>query len=367
MLPLLTSLGQHYSPFHNNEFRSYNDPGYDTNNTEADNTCLEPFNSVQDMNSNTEVDDRGIGHSNIPINNEDDHQYDIPINNKDNRPIPSIACSRRRSTVNPMVSLAPIFPSNLVALDLVRSCNSADIGVGKLLADKNELILELRKVALWKKFDFKIARSTTTGFEAHCSSESCNWRLRATRGSDEQNIPWAVRRVDNVHTCSNEILPSGLRQIRSRVVGHLIADKFIQEKRIYTPNDIRADMPQEYGVQLTYQQVYRAKEVGLEIVRENPAESYNLLLKYSHVLTKANEGTMTHLQQDGDDNFLYYFVAFGYSIKGFMQYIRSVFTVDGTHLKGLYRESMFVATCLDNNNQLYPLAIGVMDSENNNT
>ena len=48
-----------------------------------------------------------------------------------------------------------------------------------------------------------------------------------------------------------------------------------------------------------------------------------------------------------------------------MQYIRSVIAVDGTHLKGLYRGSMFVATCLDGNNQLYPLAIGIMDSENN--
>ncbi|KAH9694855.1 SWIM-type domain-containing protein [Citrus sinensis] len=290
VLPLGTSLGQHYSPFQNNEFRSYDDPGYNTNNTETDN--------VQGMNSNTEVDDRDT-----------------------------------------------VLPSNLVAPDLVRSCNSADIGVGKLFAEKNELILELRKVALREKFDFKIAWSTTTRFEAHCSSESCNWRLRATRGSDEHNVHWVVRRVDNAHTCSNEVLPSGLRQVRSRVVGHLIADKFIQDKRIYTPNDIRADMQQEYGVQLTYQQAYRAKEVGLEIVRGNPA--------------------VTHLQRDGDDNFLYYFVALGSSIKGFTQYIRPVIAVDGTHLKGLYRGSMFVATCLDGNNQLYLLSIGVMDSENN--
>ncbi|XP_052298607.1 uncharacterized protein LOC127902730 [Citrus sinensis] len=338
VLPLGTSLGQHYSPFQNNEFRSYDDPGYNTNNTEADN--------VQGMNSNTEVDDMDTGHSDIPINNEDEHQYDIPVNNRENRPIPPMARSRRRTTVDPLVSLAPVLPSNLVAPDLVRSCNSADIGVGKLFVEKNELILELRKVALREKFDFKIARSTTTRFEAHCSSESCNWRLRATRGSDEHNVPWVVRRVDNVHTCSNEVLPSGLRQVRSRVVGHLIADKFIQDKRIYTPNDIRTDMQQEYGVQLTYQQAYRAKEVGLEIVRGNPAESYNLLPKYSHVLTKANEGTVTHLQRDGDDNFLYYFVALGSSIKGFTQYIRPVIAVDGTHLKGLYRGSMFVATCL---------------------
>ena len=49
-----------------------------------------------------------------------------------------------------------------------------------------------------------------------------------------------------------------------------------------------------------------------------------------------------------------------------MQYIRPVSFADGTHLKGLYHGSMFVTTCLDGNNQLYALVIGVMNSENNN-
>ena len=365
VLPLGTSLRQHYSPFHSNDFHSYDDPANDTNNTETDNACLESFNSMKGMNSNTEVDDKCIGHFDIPINDEDGHQYDIPINNIDNRPVSSMARSRRKTTVNPQVSLALVLPSNLVAPNLVRSCNFAKTGVGKLFAEKNELILELHKVALREKFDFKIVQSTTTRFKAHCSSESYNWLLRTTRGLDEQNVPWVVRKVDNVYTCSNEVLPSGLRQVRSRVVGHLIADKFIQDKRIYTPNGIRADMQQEYSVKLTYKQAYGAKEVGLEIVRENRAESCNLLPKYSHLLTKANEGAVTHLERDGNNNFLYYFVVLGSSIKGFTQYIRLVIAIDDTHLKGLYHGSMFVATYLDGNNQLYLLAIEVMDSENN--
>ena len=163
-----------------------------------------------------------------------------------------------------------------------------------------------------------------------------------------------VRRIDNVHTCHNEVLVYGRHQVRSRVVGHIIADKYIQEKMIYIPNDIRVDILHEYGVQLTYQQAYRAREVGLEIVRGNPVESYNLLLKYYHVWTKANEDTVTHLKQDGNSYFLYYFVALDSFIKGFMQYIRPVIAMDGTHLKGLYRGSMFVAICLDSGLFDYP-------------
>ena len=50
-----------------------------------------------------------------------------------------------------------------------------------------------------------------------------------------------------------------------------------------------------------------------------------------------------------------------------MQYIRHVIAIDCTHLKGLYHGSIFMATCLDGNNRLHQLAIGVMDSENNDT
>ena len=84
-------------------------------------------------------------------------------------------------------------------------------------------------------------------------------------------------------------------------------------------------------------------------------------------MTKANEGTVTHLEQDGNDNFLYYFVALGSSIKDFRQYIRPMISIVDTHLKGLCHGSMFVATCLNGNNQLYLLAIRVMNSENNDT
>ena len=73
LLPLGTLFRQHYSPFHNNDFRGYDDLANDTNNTKADNAGLEPFNSMQGMNSNTKVDDKGIGHFDIPINDEDGH------------------------------------------------------------------------------------------------------------------------------------------------------------------------------------------------------------------------------------------------------------------------------------------------------
>ena len=125
---------------------------------------------------NNAGDDGEAGPSNIlSFQHEDECEDNIPVNNRDNRSIPPMIRSRRR--IDSLISLAPILPSNMVAPSFLSSYDSNDISVGKLFAEKNELILQLRKVAFRDKFDFKIARFTTTRFEAHCCSESCKWRI----------------------------------------------------------------------------------------------------------------------------------------------------------------------------------------------
>ncbi|KAK3204595.1 hypothetical protein Dsin_018641 [Dipteronia sinensis] len=53
------------------------------------------------------------------------------------------------------------------------------------------------------------------------------------------------------------------------------------------------------------------------------------------------------------------------SLRGFRRCISHVITVDGTHLKGRFGGTMFVATAQDGNEQVYPIGFGYGDSENN--
>ncbi|KAH9726740.1 SWIM-type domain-containing protein [Citrus sinensis] len=68
--------------------------------------------------------------------------------------------------------------------------------------------------------------------------------------------------------------------------------------------------------------------------------------------------------QDSANNFKYCFMAIGSSLRGFTSCIRPVIAVDGTFMRGKYKGTLFIATSLDGNNQLYPVAFGVGDSEN---
>ena len=44
--------------------------------------------------------------------------------------------------------------------------------------------------------------------------------------------------------------------------------------------------------------------------------------------------------------------------------LRPVVAMDGTHLKGKYKGTMFITLCFDGNQQIYPLAFGIADMEN---
>ena len=57
-------------------------------------------------------------------------------------------------------------------------------------------------------------------------------------------------------------------------------------------------------------------------------------------------------------------MSIGASLVGFHTSIRHVIAVDGTFLKAKYLWTLFIAACKDGNNQIYPLAFGIGDSEN---
>lgn len=93
-------------------------------------------------------------------------------------------------------------------------------------------------------------------------------------------------------------------------------------------------------------------------------DSYRALPAYCYVFEQKNPGSITHIVNDQGEQFKYFFMALGACVSGFRTSIRPVTTVDGTFLKAKYLGTLFVASCKDGNNQVYPLCFGIGDSEN---
>ncbi|KAA0056076.1 MuDRA-like transposase [Cucumis melo var. makuwa] len=203
--------------------------------------------------------------------------------------------------------------------------------------------------------------STKEVLFVRCIDNKCGWRLRAVRLKDS-NI-FKIKKYVKVHSCSLEFLNRDHRQAKSWVVGELIKSKFKGPGRIYKPRDIIEDMRQDYGINMSYEKAWRARENAYERVRGSPEESYNLLRRYGEALKFTNPGTIFHMELEDDRLFKYLFMAVGACVRGFLNCIRPVIVMDGTFLKNKYRGQLIVTVCLDGNNQIYPLAFGVVDGE----
>ena len=180
----------------------------------------------------------------------------------------------------------------------------------------------------------------------------------------DKSTCFQLRRIDEKHTCPRDQILPHHRQASARIMGKLLKKKFIAVDRIYRPKEIVVDVRDEYHIYISYTQAWRANNYALDELRGTPEESYALLPEFCHMLELKNLGIIIHIHTDGDNHFLYFFMAIGACLRGFQQCIRPVICVDGAFLKGKYLGTLFVAVCKDGNNQIYPLAFGVGDSEN---
>ncbi|KAL6350345.1 hypothetical protein AAG906_004295 [Vitis piasezkii] len=121
------------------------------------------------------------------------------------------------------------------------------------------------------------------------------------------------------------------RHASSWLIGESIRETYQGVGCEFRPKDIVADIRKQYGIQISYDKAWRAKELTLVL--------------------------------DCDNQFKYFFMSIGASLAGFHTSIRPVVAVDGTFLKAKYLGTLFIAACKDGNNRIYPLAFGIGDSK----
>ena len=228
------------------------------------------------------------------------------------------------------------------------SVSSSSLRAMQVFKDKRTLQDALAMDALLKGYQYFVWKSTKSRWEVRCINDSCKWRVRATKM--DKSTCFQLRRIDDKHTCPRDQILPHHRQASARILGKLLKKKFVAVDRIYRPKEIVVDVRDEYQICISYSQAWRTKNFALDELRGTPEESFALLPEFYHMLQLKNPGTITHIHTDGDNRFLYFFMAIGACLRGFQQCIRPVICVDGAFLKGKYLGTLFVAVCKDGNN-----------------
>ncbi|XP_038902336.1 uncharacterized protein LOC120088970 [Benincasa hispida] len=268
---------------------------------------------------------------------------------------PAVAVIKRSTELNSMSSCHRgklIMPGT--------SSSETDVEVDQIFLSKSDLKMRLSILCINNNFEYKVRKSTKSLFTVKCIEDNCKWSLRAVKisGCDIFKIMKYMRS----HTCFIGILNHDHRQATIVVVGELIKDKFTGIGRVYKPRHIVEDMKKEYGINISYDKVWRARETTYALARGTPEESYAVLHAYGQTLKMENPGTRFEIELENDVHFKYMFIELEPCIKGFSS-CRPMIIVDGSHLKEKYKGTMLVGVSMDNNNQVYPLAYAIVDNE----
>ncbi|KAL6323592.1 hypothetical protein AAG906_039183 [Vitis piasezkii] len=194
-----------------------------------------------------------------------------------------------------------------------------------------------------------------------CTIEDCPWKI-TTRSIGDSNIV-QVHTFRNVHNHCLEDVVLSQPLVRSTRAS-LVIDDVIRSTPEYQPRQICKDFVRQHGIQLTYLQAWQMKEKAKERIYGQPKNYYKLLPWMCERMLATNPGSSVELSYSNDDHFEKLFVAHSISIEGFVRGCRPIIAIDSAHMSGPYGGALFSATSYDANDSMFPLAFGVMSSEN---
>ncbi|KAL5538211.1 hypothetical protein UlMin_045403 [Ulmus minor] len=195
--------------------------------------------------------------------------------------------------------------------------DGSDLHEGKYFNTKNDLKRKLSDIAMKGNFEFRTRKSNRSLWVIECIDPNCSWRLRALKIVPE-STKFVIRKYVGVHSCSLLNKNANHHQATYVVIGEQVAPQYVGVEKGPSPKGVQNFARTELGTQISYYKAWRGR-------------------KHAHTLIRA--------------------------IRGF-RYMRKVVGIDGTFLKGQYRGVLLVATAQDGNGQCYPLAWGIVDSEN---
>ncbi|KAJ7968367.1 Protein FAR1-RELATED SEQUENCE like [Quillaja saponaria] len=233
--------------------------------------------------------------------------------------------------------------------------------VGQVFPDVKAFRNAIKEAAIAQHFELRIIKSDLIRYFAKCATEGCPWRIRAVR---LPNAPtFTIRSLEGTHTCGRNA-HNGHHQASVDWIVSFIEER-LRDNINYKPKDILHDIYKQYGITIPYKQAWRAKERGLAAIYGSSEEGYCQLPSYCEQIKRSNPGSVAELFTTGADNrFQRLFVSFYASIHGFLNGCLPIIGLGGIQLKSKYLSTLLSATSFDADGELFPLAFGVVDVEN---
>ncbi|KAK4396012.1 hypothetical protein Sango_1437800 [Sesamum angolense] len=220
----------------------------------------------------------------------------------------------------------------------------------------------LRDWCIRNGVDLEFLRNEAARVTAKC--KSCEWRIHA---SPIQGGPtFQIKTIKGEHTCArtydNKL--ANASYIAKRI------ENAIRDHPTIPVQQLKNRILSKCNVDVSRFKVMRAKKEALERIRGDDAKQYELLWDYCETVRKCNPGSKFLLRKV--ENFdppvfeRMYFSLWALK-KGFLEGCRPIIGLDGCFLKTVYGGQLLVAVGRDGNDNMFPIAMAVVQVENRDT
>ncbi|XP_020272023.1 uncharacterized protein LOC109847190 [Asparagus officinalis] len=252
---------------------------------------------------------------------------------------------------------------------------------GDLYESKEKLIHAIRTYSIVKNVKFRPTKNNTTSYNVVCfyrkdddvednsghhdGNARCPWKLNSRSGV-RVGGQFKITTYNGLHTCSNPRLEMNNKNASSSFI-YLLILPHLREDLDLRPKDIRLLVHKVTNLDVSYHKCWNARRKAMIKIFGDWDNSYEILPHYLEALKRENPRTVYEVSSDpvdgGERRFTGVFWAFGSCIEGF-RYCRPLLSIDGTHLYGKYKGVLLVATGVDADGGLFPLAFAVVDVKN---
>ncbi|KAJ6844182.1 uncharacterized protein M6B38_291310 [Iris pallida] len=233
------------------------------------------------------------------------------------------------------------------------------MGVGQEFDNVKEFRGELCKYAIAKGFVYKFVKNETARVTVKCTGENCPWRIHASETSRKQKF--VIKKMHNVHTCGGNG-KYGQRKATRQWLTSIIKEK-LQTTPQYKPKEIVRELYEDYGVSLTYSQVWRGREDAQKELYSAINETFSQLPWLCERILETNPGSVALLSATHDSKFRRLFVSFHASLQGFENGCRPLLFLDRIPLKANTQCKLLAAAAVDGDDAIFPVAFAVVEDE----
>lgn len=189
----------------------------------------------------------------------------------------------------------------------------------------------------------------------------CKWRVYCSY--DEMKQMWVVKTTYRKHSCT----PNGrCRLLRSPVIARLFMDK-LRVNPEFMPLQIQNHIKDQWKLVSSRGQCQSARLLALKLLEKEYEEQFVHIRGYVEEIMITNPGSTaiveTNPNSANEDVFSRFYVCFEIIRTLWRGSCRPIIGLDGTFLKRAVKGVLLAAVGHDANNQIYPLAWAVVQSE----